>query len=373
MRDKKFKIGYQVLILLPTDKKKHLMQWKGPFEIRKIIGINDYGVKVGPKIKTFYANMLKEYVERQRDQDTKRVERRGDEAISASVLHLAGPAVIERNESGPEEAVDDNDLLEIGSTRQRETATDVTFGQQLNAEQRAQLQQLIKRYEHIFTDIPGNSNLIEHEVELISDEPIRSKPYVIPYSVRESLKKDIRAMLDMGVIRESKSPYGSPVVIVRKKDGTNRICVDFRKLNRVTVFDPTPITPAEDIFQKMAKKKYLTKLDLSKGYWQIPVAGKDIPKTAFVTPDGTYEFVKMPFGRVNSGATLVRGLRKLLSDLEDVDSFIDDIIVNTETWEGHLTAVEELFRRLSEAGLTARPTKCIIGTKTIDVVWSQDI
>ena len=136
----------------------------------------------------------------------------------------------------------------------------------------------------------------------------------------------------------------------------------------MTVFDPTPITPAEDIFQKMAKKKYLIKLDLSKGYWQIPVAAKDVPKTAFVTPDGTYEFVKMPFGRVNSGATLVRGVRKLLSDLKDVDSFIDDIIVHTETWEGHLTTLEELFRRLSEAGLTARPTKCVIGAKTIDVV-----
>ena len=206
VRDRKFKIGDKVLILLPTDKNKLLMQWKGPFEIGKIIGINDYGVKVGPKIKTFHANMLKEYVERQRDQDTKRVERRGDEAISASVLHLAGVAVIERNESGPEEAVDDDDLLQLGSTRQRETATDVTFGQQLNAEQRTQLRQLIKRYEHIFTDIPGNSNLIEHEVELISYEPIRSIPYVIPYNVREFSKKDIHAMLHMGIIRSPSLP-----------------------------------------------------------------------------------------------------------------------------------------------------------------------
>ena len=110
----------------------------------------------------------------------------------------------------------------------------------------------------------------------------------------------------------------------------------------MTVFDPTPITPAKDIFQKMAKKKCPTKLDLSKGDWQIPVAANDIPKTAFVTPDGTYELVKMPFRMVNSVAILVRGLRKLLSDLEDVDSFIDDIIVHTETWEEHLAALEEL-------------------------------
>ena len=81
-------------------------------------------------------------------------------------------------------------------------------------------------------------------------------------------------MTQMGVIRESKSPYASPVVVVRKKDGTNRVCVDYRKLNRLTVFDPAPGNTAEEIFQKMAKKKYFTIIDLSKGYWQIPYSGE---------------------------------------------------------------------------------------------------
>ena len=119
------------------------------------------------------------------------------------------------------------------------------------------------------------------------------------------------------------------------------------QVNRLTVFDPTPCIPtAPEIFQKMAKAKYLSKLDLSKGYWKIPVAAK----TAFVTPDGTYKFVKMPFGMVNSGGTLVRGLRKLLSDLEGIETYIDEIMVYTETWEEHLAVLEELFCRLSEAG-----------------------
>ena len=130
---------------------------------------------------------------------------------------------------------------------------------------------------------------------------------------------------------------------MRKKDGTNRVCVDFRKLNRITEFDPTPMPTAEDIFQKMSKAKYLTKLDLSKGYWQIPVAAKDIPKTAFVTPDGLYEFVKMPFGMMNSGATLVRAIRKLLEDLDEADSYVDDIIIYTETWEQHLVVLDEVL------------------------------
>ena len=180
--------------------------------------------------------------------------------------------------------------------------------------------------------------------------------------------RDIRDMEKMGVIRESKSPYSSPVVIVRKKDGTNRVCVDFRKLDRITEFDPTPMPTAEDIFQKMSKAKYLTKLDLSKGYWQIPVAAKDIPKTAFVTPDGSYEFVKMPFGMMNSGATLVRAFRKLLEDLDKADNYVDDIIIYTETWEQHLVVLDEVLSRLAKAEFTVRPTKCVLGADSIEVV-----
>jgi hypothetical protein len=244
----------------------------------------------------------------------------------------------------------------------------VKFGQQLNDEQKVQLQGVVRQYEHIFTDVPGNANIIEHEVKLTSDEHIRSKPYTIPYNVRESLKKDVRDMIKMGVTRESKSPYASPVVIVRKKDGTNRVCVDFRKLSRVTVFDPTPMSTAEEIFQKMSKAKYLTKLDLSKGYWQVPVAAEDIPKTAFVTPNGSYEFVRMPFGMMNSGSTLVRGIRKLLDDLDEADSYIDDIIIYTETWEQHLVVLDEVVSRLASAGFTARLTKCVLGAEGIEVV-----
>ena len=128
----------------------------------------------------------------------------------------------------------------------------------------------------------------KHHIKLTSDQPVRSRPYPVPYSLRESLKKDITDMMKMGVIRESTSPYASPVVVVKKKDNTNRVCVDYRRLNKLTVFDPEPVPTAEHLFQKLNGDKYFTRIDLSKGYWQISIPEEDIPKTAFVTPDEAF-------------------------------------------------------------------------------------
>ncbi|CAB4032356.1 Hypothetical predicted protein [Paramuricea clavata] len=219
--------------------------------------------RVGGRVKTFHANMLKKYIERKNADDVKNRKQElggGDDgdnegdSVGGPVFHLTAVSIIETSIGGSTGAVDDEEVLELGPTVPKETVADVVLGERLTEEQRVQLDELIDRYEHIFTDVPGNSNLTEHQIEVTSEEPIRSKQYAVPCNVRESLKEDIQAMLQMGVIRESKSTYASPVVVVCKKDGTNRVCVAYRKLNRLTVFDPAPGNTAEEIFQKMAKK-----------------------------------------------------------------------------------------------------------------------
>ena len=104
--------------------------------------------------------------------------------------------------------------------------------------------------------------------------------------MREELRKEVGSMLEMGVVRPSTSPYVLPIVMVKKKDSSNRVCVDFRKLNKITDVDPEPMIIVEDLFRRPSGMKYLSKIDLTKGYWQIPVAPEDVYKTAFVTPDG---------------------------------------------------------------------------------------
>ena len=244
---------------------------------------------------------------------------------------------------------DDNvDFLEIGRYDAKESVADVATGSNLTDEQRSEFMGLANQFASLFTEAPGTTDLAQHHIKLTSDEPVRSRPYPVPYSMRESLKKDIADMIKMRVIRESDSPYASPVVVVKKKDNTNRVCVDYRKLNKLTVIDPEPMPTAEHLFQKLGGDKFFTKIDLSKGYWQITIPEEDIPKTAFVTPDSSYEFLKMPFGMINSAATLKRAMKKLIKDLDNVDFYWDDILVHTRTWQEHIKALRELFARLMQ-------------------------
>lgn len=131
---------------------------------------------------------------------------------------------------------------------------------------------------------------------------------------------------------------------------------ELSEIEQVNVFDPEPMPTTEHLFQKLNGDKFFTRIDLSKGYWQISIPEEDIPKTAFVTPDGSYEFLKMPFGMINSAAT----------GLDNVEFYWDDILVHTRTWEEHIKALREFFRRLLAAGMTIRPTKCLFGVNTVD-------
>ena len=339
-------------------KTKLLMQWKGPFEVSSVVALNDYRVKVKGKKKVYHANLLKKYFER--DEATTE----GAVAVVKADDHFEEDMHCEVEECEVKDAEDDDnvDFLEIGRYVAKESVADVATGPNLTDEQRSEFMDLANQFSSLFTEAPGTTDLAQHHMKLTSDEPVRSRPYPVPYSMRELLKKDIADMIKMGVIRESDSPYASPVVVVKKKDNTNRVCVDYRKLNKLTVIDPEPMPTAEHLSQKLSGDKFFTQIDLSKGYWQIT----DIPKTAFVTPDGSYEFLKMPFGMINSAATLKRVMKKLIEDLDNVDFYWDDILVHTRTWEEHIKAFRELFARLMRAGMTIRPTRFISGASCVD-------
>ena len=358
-KPRRLEVGDRVLILLPTNSNKLLMQWRGPYTVESRVGANDYRVKMGSKTKTYHVNMLKKYISREPEGNVVPVDSTDGATVAvAGVIH---------QDVDPELG----EVPDLEGYRQREGVRDVKLGDELPEDQRRVLKDLVRRYPDVFTDMPGETDVIQHQIKLTDDTPIRCKPYPLPYAMREELRNEVDTMLEMGVVRPSTSPYASPIVMVKKKDGSNRVCVDFRKLNKITQVDPEPMTTAEDLFRRLSGKKYLLKIDLTKGYWQIPVAPEDVHKTAFVTPDGQYEFTRMTFGMVNSGATLVRGLRKILEGMPGDGSYVDDIVIYSDSWEDHIKTLKELFGRLRKARITARPTKCLLGASRMEFLGHQ--
>ena len=247
-----------------------------------------------------------------------------------------------------------------------EGVSDVEIDPNLEEERREEISSLLQDFTDVLTDIPGKTDLIEYGIRLTTEEPVRSKPYPVPHAKKETIQQEVEMMLRMGVIEMSSSPYASPVVLVGKKDGKNRFCVDYRRLNRVTVADNEPIPNIEELMTEIGDAKFFTKVDLSKGYWQIPVTEKDREKTAFVTQEGQYQFRVLPFGLVNAPAVFTRMMRKLLQGLPHVLHYIDDILIFSSSWEDHVADVKRVFQRLREANLTARPTKCHLACASVE-------
>ena len=148
----------------------------------------------------------------------------------------------------------------------------------------------------------------------------------------------------------------------KKKDGSLRLCVDYRRLNAMTRADAYPMPRIEDMIDQLGKAKYLTTLDLTKGYWQVPVAEEDRPKTTFTTPFGLFQFLRMPFGLQGAPATFQRMIDRLLQGLgQFANAYLDDVVIFSESWEEHLRHIETVLTRLRESGLTAKPRKCQFG------------
>ncbi|XP_062599512.1 uncharacterized protein LOC134261046 [Saccostrea cucullata] len=346
-RARSMKVGDKVLVLLPTDSNKLLMQWKGPFSIKKKLNKVDYQIEMKGKLKTFHVNMLKKYINRnddssESDQDDKAL-------VTSAVIDCSA------------EEEDD----EYGVVSARDTKG-VDINPELSPEDRKKVTSLLDQFTDVLSDDPGYTQLIEHDIKINSSQPIRVKSYAIPFSMREIADKEVDKMLELNVIEPSESPFSSPVVLVKKKDDTFRFCVDFRAINACSQFDAEPMPNADDIFSKFANYKVFSRIDLSKGYWQVPLTSSAKPKTAFQTSKGLFQFRVMPFGLVTAPATFSRLMRKLLYGMSNIDNFIDDIIVFTEDLDQHLEVLHELFTRLRNANLTAKPSKCAVGYKSLE-------
>ena len=177
----------------------------------------------------------------------------------------------------------------------------------------------------------------------------------------------VEDMLTQNVIQLSHSPWASPVVLVKKKDGSMRFCVDYRCLNSVTKRDVHPLPRIDDTLDVLSGARYFTTLDLASGYWQVAMDPNDKEKTAFITHSGLFEFSVMPFGLCNAPATFQRLMETVLEGLARKQCFVyyDDILVISSTWEEHLQNLELVIERLKKAGLRLKPKKCAFARQKV--------
>ena len=278
---------------------------------------------------------------------------------------------------GPEHGIDETDSNDTQSDDQDDGSwildlIDLSgikdWPEQLQHDTREMLKRNAKVFSKDDMDI-GRTNLVKHHIKLTDPAPFKEAYRRIPPQMYDEVKTHIQEMLDLGAIRPSNSPWASSIVLVRKKDGRLRFCIDLRRLNNRTVKDAYSLPRIESILDSLGGARIFTTLDLKAGYWQVEMAEECKAYTAFTCgPLGFYECDTMPFGATNAPATFQRLMHDCLGDLNMnwCIVYLDDIIVFSDTKEEHIKRLEAVFQKLMAAGLKLKPTKCFFFRNEIE-------
>ena len=341
--------GDKVLAIFPVTGKPLQARFHGPYQIHKKISEVNYVVLTPDRRKEkqlCHINMLKPYIER--------------EDCNESVHPISAVSVHEQS---------DDELQDIGTPVKLDNSQvlkDINVKvSHLSKTEQQDMKEILSEYNHLFPDIPTRTNQLHHDVDIGNAQPIKQHSYRLNPEKAKYLQKEIQYLLENDLIEPSKSNWSSPCILVPKPDGSYRLCTDYRKVNTVTKTDTYPIPRIDDCIDKIGNARYVSKFDLLKGFWQVPLTERAKEISAFVTPDGLFQYKVMPFGMKNSPATFQRLINQVISGLTGCDAYIDDVIVYSETWSEHVEIMCKLFEKLSDAKLTVNLCKCEFGKATV--------
>ena len=254
--------------------------------------------------------------------------------------------------------------------QQQESPIDLS-GVEATPDEKLRLEELVRKNADLFLrddqDL-GYTERVKHHINLVDDRPVAATFRRIPPTQLQEVKDHIQELLDKDIIQRSKSPYASPVVIVRKKNNEIRLCVDYRALNSKTIPDAYPLPRIDDSLDALGGAKLFSTLDLASGYYQVAMEREDREKTAFVTPFGLYEYLRMPMGLATAPATFQRLMQTTMNDLafQILLVYLDDLLVYSRTFEEHLERLQIVFDRLREVGLKLNPKKCHLARTSVE-------
>ena len=246
----------------------------------------------------------------------------------------------------------------------------------LTADQAQQVEALVQEFPELFKEnaplgvVPG----IKHQIRTVPNAfPVRTKQWRMPETSRTEIRKQCDDMLNMGVVEPSASPWLSPVVLVRKKDGKLRFCVDFRKINALTVMDSWPMPRIDELLDDLGGSLWFTTLDAKNAYWTIEMDPEDKDKTAFSDGHRLLQFTRMPFGLVTAPSTFMRAMTKILTPVlgRHTLAYLDDVVVFSPTFGEHLDHLKETLTLLQDAEFRLNRAKCTLAATEIKFLGFQ--
>eukprot|EP00917_Polyrhabdina_sp_WS-2016_P020318 GHVP01043502.1.p1 GENE.GHVP01043502.1~~GHVP01043502.1.p1 ORF type:complete len:431 (-),score=58.11 GHVP01043502.1:259-1551(-) len=258
-----------------------------------------------------------------------------------------------------------------------ETAVEVptkSFNETLEVKEVKEIQRVVNKYPEVFKDELGcASGGHVMNIETTGSHIPPQNPRRATEKKLTEIRGEIKRLLDAGGVRESSSPYYAPIVMVRKKNGKWRMCVYFRKLNEITVADIRyPMPYINSLLQKAKSTRIFSSLDIRQAFHTVNIHEDSVAKTGFLTPDGHYEFLRVPFGLRNSPKVFQRAMDSFIPrDLPHACVFIDDILIFSETFGDHLKHIEDVLRRLKKSQLTVQLEKFSFGCRTVQYLGHQ--
>ena len=349
-RMRRFRAGDKVLVLLPIPGNVLSAKYSGPYVIKRQISDTDYVVQTpdrGKKKRVCHINMLKDYYEREEKS-----------AVLVTTIN-----------STQEDEKEDFNIQTSGSSFKL-TNSEILNNldeklSHLEPQQRLEVKEIFASFSSVFPDVPSRTSVLHHDVDIGNHIPVKQHPYRVNPRKLEILRSEVNYMLDNDIIEPSQSDWSSPCILVPKPDGSTRFVTDYRKVNLCTTADNYPIPRIDDCIDQVGQAKFISKFDLLKGYWQVPLTESAKRISAFVTPDGLYQYHVMPFGMKNASATFQRLMNKVLQGLPHCHVYIDDIVLSNDTWDEHLENLKALLHRLADAHLTINLAKSEIGEASV--------
>ena len=352
---RELKAGQSVLVLQPSSGRKLTQEWLGPYQVIRRLENNNYEIQIGRRLVKLHINCLRKFVETEDETD--------GESQRVNVIIT---------DSETEETETDGEIMTLGASGDG-GVRDVTIGQQLSGAQRQAIYDLLSEYAELFTTEPGRTNLVEHKITTVDNEPAYMPSYRLPDSLRDEVEQELNRMLRNGVIEYNPySNYNAPMIVVRKPSGAIRIVNNFTALNKKTQDEKYCMPNSQELLNRVAKGLLITRLDMTVAYYQIPLNKDSQHLTSFNTHIGRFVYKVLPMGMRTASISCQRLADILLRGTHRfAGSLMDDLLIFDMNFNDHLRHVREILGRLRQAGLTVNPKKCTIAANEIKILGHE--